>query len=135
MTPNKRLNTMFPTQKGKPCCLLAIFLTQTAIRSMTTGSGTHGAALLRRAQLISLGFGEFQEENEPFKPYLHRYHVPHKASESTSPLWYAIKRASAHIIVLSSYSAYGKQNLIFIRLRCLSTVHSLRTYSLSFSCA
>ncbi|XP_010113480.2 purple acid phosphatase 25 [Morus notabilis] len=48
------------------------------------------------------------EENQPFKPYLHRYHVPHKASQSTSPLWYAIKRASAHIIVLSSYSAYGK---------------------------
>ncbi|KAL6993494.1 Purple acid phosphatase 25 [Sarracenia purpurea var. burkii] len=48
------------------------------------------------------------EENVPFKPYSHRYHVPYKASESTSPLWYSIKRASAYIIVLSSYSAYGK---------------------------
>ncbi|CAA2955436.1 purple acid phosphatase 5 [Olea europaea subsp. europaea] len=47
------------------------------------------------------------EENTPFKPYMHRYHVPYKASQSTSPLWYSIKRASAYIIVLSSYSAYG----------------------------
>ncbi|CAN6439362.1 unnamed protein product [Victoria cruziana] len=47
-------------------------------------------------------------ETEPFKPYLHRYHVPYKSSGSTSPLWYSIKRASAYIIVLSSYSAYGK---------------------------
>nr|DAD40373.1 TPA_asm: hypothetical protein HUJ06_014696 [Nelumbo nucifera] len=46
-------------------------------------------------------------ESVPFKPYMYRYHVPYKASESTSPLWYSIKRASAHIIVLSSYSAYG----------------------------
>ncbi|XAR59590.1 Acid phosphatase [Bertholletia excelsa] len=46
-------------------------------------------------------------ETEPFKPYTHRYYVPHKASGSTSPLWYSIKRASAYIIVLSSYSAYG----------------------------
>ncbi|XP_021827947.1 purple acid phosphatase-like [Prunus avium] len=47
-------------------------------------------------------------EIEPFKPYTHRYPVPHNASGSTSPLWYSIKRASAYIIVLSSYSAYGK---------------------------
>ncbi|KAL5557614.1 hypothetical protein UlMin_039850 [Ulmus minor] len=47
-------------------------------------------------------------ENTPFKPYNHRYHVPFRSSRSTSPLWYSIKRASAHIIVLSSYSAYGK---------------------------
>ncbi|KAH7519970.1 hypothetical protein FEM48_Zijuj08G0094000 [Ziziphus jujuba var. spinosa] len=47
-------------------------------------------------------------ENKPFKPYTHRYHVPHRASKSTSPLWYSIKRASAYIICLSSYSAYGK---------------------------
>ncbi|OMO87506.1 hypothetical protein CCACVL1_08988 [Corchorus capsularis] len=46
-------------------------------------------------------------EDIPFKPYIHRYHVPYKASGSTSPLWYSIKRASAHIIVLSSYSAFG----------------------------
>jgi hypothetical protein len=47
-------------------------------------------------------------ETEPFKPFNHRYHTPYKASNSTSPLWYSIKRASAYIIVLSSYSAYGK---------------------------
>ncbi|PIM99034.1 Purple acid phosphatase [Handroanthus impetiginosus] len=47
------------------------------------------------------------EENTPFRPYKHRYHVPYRASQSTSPLWYSIKRASAHIIVLSSYSAFG----------------------------
>ncbi|KAJ4827475.1 prolyl aminopeptidase [Turnera subulata] len=47
-------------------------------------------------------------EKIPFKPYTHRYHVPYKASGSTAPFWYSIKRASAHIIVLSSYSAYGK---------------------------
>ncbi|KAL3497359.1 hypothetical protein ACH5RR_040091 [Cinchona calisaya] len=47
-------------------------------------------------------------EKIPFKPYTHRYHVPYQASKSSSPLWYSIKRASAYIIVLSSYSAYGK---------------------------
>ncbi|KAI4298296.1 hypothetical protein L6164_031873 [Bauhinia variegata] len=47
-------------------------------------------------------------EATPFKPYSHRYHVPYKASGSTEPFWYSIKRASAYIIVLASYSAYGK---------------------------
>ncbi|KAG9456805.1 hypothetical protein H6P81_001313 [Aristolochia fimbriata] len=47
-------------------------------------------------------------ENVPFKPFEHRYYVPYRASGSTSPFWYSIKRASAYIIVLSSYSAYGK---------------------------
>ncbi|GKV24137.1 hypothetical protein SLEP1_g33787 [Rubroshorea leprosula] len=47
-------------------------------------------------------------EIKPFKPFTHRYHVPYRASNSTAPLWYSIKRASAYIIVLSSYSAYGK---------------------------
>ncbi|XP_059450299.1 purple acid phosphatase-like isoform X2 [Corylus avellana] len=46
-------------------------------------------------------------ETKPFKPYTHRYHVPYKASNSTAPFWYSIKRASAYIIVLASYSAYG----------------------------
>ena len=49
-----------------------------------------------------------QGESKPFKPYTNRYHVPFIASASTSPLWYSIKRASAYIIVMSSYSAYGK---------------------------
>ncbi|XP_061350737.1 purple acid phosphatase 2-like isoform X2 [Gastrolobium bilobum] len=47
-------------------------------------------------------------ETRPFKPYTSRYHVPYKVSDSTSPLWYSIKRASAYIIVMSSYSAFGK---------------------------
>lgn len=47
-------------------------------------------------------------ESIPFKPYTNRFHVPYKASESTAPFWFSIKRASAHIIVMSSYSAYGK---------------------------
>ncbi|KAL9322311.1 hypothetical protein ACSQ67_010364 [Phaseolus vulgaris] len=47
-------------------------------------------------------------ETEPFKPFKHRYHVPYKASGSTEPFWYSVKIASAHIIVLASYSAYGK---------------------------
>ncbi|KAF9607630.1 hypothetical protein IFM89_037558 [Coptis chinensis] len=47
-------------------------------------------------------------ETVPFKPYMRRYHVPYKASGSTAPLWYSIKQASTYIIVLSSYSAYGK---------------------------
>ncbi|KAI3753040.1 hypothetical protein L2E82_25084 [Cichorium intybus] len=47
-----------------------------------------------------------QDEYSLFKPYKHKYHVPFKASQSRSPLWYSIKRASAHIIVLSSYSAF-----------------------------
>ncbi|GER26562.1 purple acid phosphatase [Striga asiatica] len=47
-------------------------------------------------------------ETKPFKPYKNRFFTPYRASGSTSPLWYSIKRASAYIIVLSSYSAYGK---------------------------
>ncbi|KAJ7259199.1 hypothetical protein O6H91_02G155100 [Diphasiastrum complanatum] len=47
-------------------------------------------------------------EVELFKPYRQRYHVPHTSSGSLSPLWYSIKRASAYIIVLSSYSSYAK---------------------------
>ncbi|PKI35196.1 purple acid phosphatase 2-like [Punica granatum] len=47
-------------------------------------------------------------EDKPFKPYTHRFHVPYKASWSTAPFWYSIKRASAHIIVMASYSAFGK---------------------------
>ncbi|GAB2289170.1 Bifunctional purple acid phosphatase 26 [Dionaea muscipula] len=44
----------------------------------------------------------------PFKSYLLRYATPHLASKSSNPLWYAIRRASAHIIVLSSYSPFVK---------------------------
>ncbi|XP_077237977.1 purple acid phosphatase 26 isoform X2 [Tasmannia lanceolata] len=44
----------------------------------------------------------------PFKSFLHRYTTPFLACKSNSPLWYAIRRASAHIIVLSSYSPFVK---------------------------
>lgn len=44
----------------------------------------------------------------PFKSYLHRFPTPYKASNSSSPLWYAVRMASAHIIVVSSYSPYVK---------------------------
>ncbi|KAJ1378928.1 Purple acid phosphatase-like, N-terminal [Sesbania bispinosa] len=49
----------------------------------------------------------YMGEVEPFKSYLYRY-TPYLASKSSSPLWYAIRRASAHIIVLSSYSPFVK---------------------------
>nr|GLL48823.1 Purple acid phosphatase 1 [Ipomoea trifida] len=47
-------------------------------------------------------------EYQPFVPFTNRYPTPHEASGSGDPLWYAIKRASAHIIVLSSYSGFVK---------------------------
>ncbi|KAJ7569037.1 hypothetical protein O6H91_01G058800 [Diphasiastrum complanatum] len=47
-------------------------------------------------------------EKSTFKSFLHRYSTPYHASGSTSPLFYSIKRASAYIIVLSSYSAFAK---------------------------
>lgn len=53
----------------------------------------------------------------PFKNYLHRYTTPHLASRSSSPLWYAIRRGSAHIIVLNSYSPFVKYTPQFRWLR------------------
>ncbi|MFS7891589.1 putative Acid phosphatase [Helianthus anomalus] len=50
----------------------------------------------------------YNDEVVPFKQYLYRYPTPYAASESSSPLWYAVRRASAHIIVLSSYSPFVK---------------------------
>ncbi|KAF7061739.1 hypothetical protein CFC21_068408 [Triticum aestivum] len=47
-------------------------------------------------------------ETVPFKPFTRRYRTPYRAAGSTEPLWYSVKVASAHIIVLSSYSSYGK---------------------------
>ncbi|KAJ3679148.1 hypothetical protein LUZ60_017159 [Juncus effusus] len=47
-------------------------------------------------------------EVDTMKPFLHRYVTPHRASNSSSPLWYSIRRASAHVIVLSSYSPFVK---------------------------
>ncbi|XP_065851459.1 bifunctional purple acid phosphatase 26-like isoform X1 [Euphorbia lathyris] len=53
----------------------------------------------------------------PFKSYLHRYPTPYLASKSSNPLWYAIRRASAHIIVLSSYSPFVKYTPQWVWLR------------------
>ncbi|KAF8012077.1 hypothetical protein BT93_I0262 [Corymbia citriodora subsp. variegata] len=53
----------------------------------------------------------------PFKSYLHRYATPYLASKSSSPLWYAVRRASAHIIVLSSYSPFVKYTPQWMWLR------------------
>ncbi|CAH8314902.1 unnamed protein product [Eruca vesicaria subsp. sativa] len=47
-------------------------------------------------------------ERHPFRPYIRRYHNAFKTSGSISPLWYSVRRGPAHIIVLSSYSGYGK---------------------------
>ncbi|KNA08031.1 hypothetical protein SOVF_166400 [Spinacia oleracea] len=47
-------------------------------------------------------------ETKPFKPFKNRYRTPYRASNSTAPFWYSIKRGPAYIIVLSTYSAYGK---------------------------
>ncbi|CAF2032557.1 unnamed protein product, partial [Brassica napus] len=47
-------------------------------------------------------------EPHAFKPYMHRYPNSYKSSGSISPLWYSVRRGPAHIIILSSYSAYGK---------------------------
>ncbi|CDY47560.1 BnaA08g07270D [Brassica napus] len=50
----------------------------------------------------------YMGEVTPFKNYLERYTTPYLASKSSNPLWYAVRRASAHIIVLSSYSPFVK---------------------------
>ncbi|XP_057509902.1 bifunctional purple acid phosphatase 26-like [Actinidia eriantha] len=53
----------------------------------------------------------------PFKSYLYRISTPYAASKSTNPLWYAVRRASAHIIVLSSYSPFVKYTPQWMWLR------------------
>ncbi|KAG4141882.1 hypothetical protein ERO13_D06G101300v2 [Gossypium hirsutum] len=53
----------------------------------------------------------------PFKSFLHRFSTPHLASRSNNPLWYAIRQASAHIIVLSSYSPHVKYTPQWLWLR------------------
>ncbi|KAJ3687123.1 hypothetical protein LUZ61_016287 [Rhynchospora tenuis] len=47
-------------------------------------------------------------ESTPFKPVSYRYPTPYSASGSTEQYYYSVRRASAHIIVLASYSSYGK---------------------------
>ncbi|KAJ4709073.1 Purple acid phosphatase [Melia azedarach] len=62
-------------------------------------------------------FMPYMEEVIPFKSYLYRYPTPYLASKSSNPLWYAIRRASAHIIVLSSYSPFVKYTPQWVWLR------------------
>jgi hypothetical protein len=56
-------------------------------------------------------------ETVPFKPFNHRFPTPYWATNSTSPQWYAVRRGPAHIIVLSSYSAYGKYTPQYVWLQ------------------
>ncbi|KAA3477670.1 bifunctional purple acid phosphatase 26-like [Gossypium australe] len=63
--------------------------------------------------ILNLLYGEVL----PFKSFLHRFSTPHLASRSNNPLWYAIRRASAHIIVLSSYSPHVKYTPQWLWLR------------------
>ncbi|MCO5568475.1 hypothetical protein L7F22_022174 [Adiantum nelumboides] len=58
--------------------------------------------LQSKGQTLLLG------ELDEFKSYIHRLRTPHTASQSTSPLWYAIQRGPAYIISLSSYSSFVK---------------------------
>uniref|UniRef100_A0A0E0BVP7 Purple acid phosphatase n=1 Tax=Oryza glumipatula TaxID=40148 RepID=A0A0E0BVP7_9ORYZ len=55
-----------------------------------------------------LDFAPELGETTPFKPFTNRYPTPFGASGSTRPLWYSVRMASAHVIVLASYAAYGK---------------------------
>ncbi|CAL4890661.1 unnamed protein product [Urochloa decumbens] len=55
-----------------------------------------------------LDFAPELGETTPFKPFSHRYPTPYLAAGSTEPFWYSVKLGSAHVIVLASYSAYGK---------------------------
>jgi len=59
----------------------------------------------------------YMGEVTPFKSFLSRYTTPYTASKSTNPLWYAVRRASAHIIVLSSYSPFVKYTPQWMWLR------------------
>ncbi|KAL6876449.1 hypothetical protein ACP4OV_013021 [Aristida adscensionis] len=57
--------------------------------------------------------GNHEEEFDPktgetFKPFTHRFPTPYLAAGSTQPFWYSVKVASAHVVVLSSYSDYGE---------------------------
>ncbi len=73
------------------------------------GLGNVGKFFKTQVGAEKVSFVGMQGEIKPFKSFKHRFPIPYPASNSTSPLWYSIKRGSAHIIVLSSYSAYGEE--------------------------
>ncbi|KAM7272166.1 hypothetical protein ACFE04_026829 [Oxalis oulophora] len=101
-------------------CDLWLMITLIIIRITITIDGIHGEGLPKEVLLINHGFGLLGIMNLTLSrplvkqcllilsSFKNRYRTPYKASGSTSPFWYSIKRASGHIIVLSSYSAYGK---------------------------
>ncbi|KAJ3687126.1 hypothetical protein LUZ61_016290 [Rhynchospora tenuis] len=60
-----------------------------------------------------LDFGE----TTPFKPMSYRYPTPYTASGSTEQYYYSVRRASAHIIELASYSSYGKNTPQYVWLQ------------------
>lgn len=104
-------------QKGCSCCLcLDTVLSRCLLYS-------------NNIQIHCLFPMSLQGESIPFKPYSHRFHVPYEASDSTSPFWYSIKRASAHIIVMASYSAFGRgslnHHLLNLMAMLIMGVHSL----------
>ncbi|CAK9200585.1 unnamed protein product [Sphagnum troendelagicum] len=81
-----------------PNTILFIFLVISLFYWLIT-SGTH------TLNIFNACIGEIK----PFKSFKNRFPIPYQASNSTSLLWHSIKRGSAHIIVLSSYSAYGEE--------------------------
>ncbi|EPS60634.1 hypothetical protein M569_14168, partial [Genlisea aurea] len=58
-----------------------------------------------------IDFAPYLGEYIPFVPYSHRFHTPWESANSTSPFYYSISVASAHIIVLSSYHGTGPYTL------------------------
>ncbi|GMJ15648.1 purple acid phosphatase 26, phosphatase-under producer 3, PURPLE ACID PHOSPHATASE 26 [Hibiscus trionum] len=58
----------------------------------------------------------YMNEVTLFKTYFQRYPTPHLASKSSSPDFYSVRRASAHIIALSSYSPFVKYTPQYIWL-------------------
>ncbi|KAL6876448.1 hypothetical protein ACP4OV_013020 [Aristida adscensionis] len=55
--------------------------------------------------------GNHEEEPDPitgdkFKPFTRRCPTPYRAAGSTHPFWYSVKLASAHVVVLSTYSNF-----------------------------
>lgn len=87
--------------------------------------------ILLRIKVLTWIGDLLQGETQPFKPFTHRYHVPYKASQSTAPFWYSIKRGPAHIIVLASYSAYGNARYVFSMIHTL--VENIFTGSMIFN--
>ncbi|KAE8724811.1 Purple acid phosphatase 1 [Hibiscus syriacus] len=68
----------------------------------------------------------YMNEVTMFKTYLHRYPTPYVASQSSSPMFYSVRRASAHIIALRS--VFSSHPLLLIRYLCYSDSSFLLKY-------